>query len=83
MCFRLCDDAAGFQVEVSDAARHGEPPVNVCLTDAVPRQETTKLLDPEHKNQTRSVTFSVKPYEAEMVLEYLTLWLCVTLVPLI
>lgn len=51
---RLCDDTASFQVEVSDAARHGEPPVNVSLTHTVPRHVTTKPLDPEHKYTPRT-----------------------------
>lgn len=53
---RLCDDAAGFQVEVSDAASHGEPPIHVGLAGAVPRHEAAELLDPEHTERVTAVT---------------------------
>lgn len=46
----LCDNAAGFQVEVSDAARHREPPVDVSLARAVPRHEAAKPLYPKHRD---------------------------------
>lgn len=40
------DDATSFQVEVSDAASHGEPPVNISYAHAVPLHKTSKTLDP-------------------------------------
>jgi len=46
LCFWFCNHTTGFQVEVSDAACHGEPPVNVRLAHTVPRHETTQPLDP-------------------------------------
>lgn len=45
---RFGDDAAGLQVEVADAARHSEAPVDVGLAQAVPRHEATEAPDPGH-----------------------------------
>lgn len=38
-------------MKVSDAASHGEPPVDVGLAEAVPRHKAAKLLDPGHRNK--------------------------------
>lgn len=46
---RFGDDTAGFQVKISDAARHGKPPINVSLAHAVPRHKAAKVLYPKHK----------------------------------
>lgn len=45
---RLGNDAAGLQVEVTNAACHGKTPVNVRLTGTVPRHEAAGPLDPAH-----------------------------------
>lgn len=50
LCIWFGDDATGFQVEIPNAARHGEPPVNISLAHTVPRHEAAKPLYPKHKN---------------------------------
>lgn len=47
---RLSDDAAGLQVEVSDAARHGKTAVDVGLANAIPGHKATAPLDPMHRH---------------------------------
>lgn len=47
---RLSDDAAGLQVEVSNAARHGKTAVDVGLANAIPGHKATAPLDPMHRH---------------------------------
>lgn len=52
LCFGFRDDSCAFKVEIADAARHGQPPVDVWLTQTVPRNKPSTFAYPSETNIT-------------------------------
>ena len=53
--FRLSNDPGVLQVKVSDAARHGQPAVNVRLSQTIPGDKTSTFLYPRGRGAHRKV----------------------------
>lgn len=52
LCFGFRDDSCAFKVEIADAARHGQPPIDVWLTQTVPRNKPSTFAYPSETNIT-------------------------------